>query len=232
MNPQDTNNHIRPGFVVLLVCLVAVVVVPFWMYKTKSAGVVVETPLAMKSPDVAETQSNSESAAGEPGGAEIVAVVQPSNSMQPSVVVQPTAPVAPARPAGSSTLELQRGIQFFDAQLVMDDSMVELHYAVSAPDKAALLTHVETEAYLIEQTSGVRIPLCPPLQKNWPFPDHSRARSMALMMPEAGTFPPPPNRLTVGKTYAILLPNPNGILKTGSQVVVVVGNFRSDVFTL
>ena len=57
---------------------------------------------------------------------------------------------------------------------------------------------------------------------------------MALMMRESGDFPPTPSRLVAGKTYSILLPNVDGLLKRGSRVVVTVGNLdcSTDIFTL
>jgi hypothetical protein len=52
------------------------------------------------------------------------------------------------------------------------------------------------------------------------------------MMHQAGEFPPPPNRLAAGKTYSLLLPNPGGMVKSGSQVAFVVGNYRTAALTV
>ena len=55
---------------------------------------------------------------------------------------------------------------------------------------------------------------------------------MNLAMRDAGTFPPPPNRLVAGKTYVVLVPNPAGLIKSGSSVVVVAGGVRSETLTV
>jgi hypothetical protein len=115
LNPQDIDNHIRLGFVVLLVCAVAVIIISIWMYSFKPSP-----PRRTAEP---------------------IATVKPITTVEPAAVVTPM---------------------------------------------------------------GV-----PPQQKG-AFPTLSRARSSALMMSEAGAFPPLPYGLIAGKTYFILVPNPGG----------------------
>jgi hypothetical protein len=52
------------------------------------------------------------------------------------------------------------------------------------------------------------------------------------MMRDAGSFPPAPNRVVAGKTYTVQLPNVPALVKTGSKVVVVIGDFRTDYITV
>ena len=44
------------------------------------------------------------------------------------------------------------------------------------------------------------------------------------MMPRATGFPPPAGRIEPGRTYSILLPNPGGLVKSGQEMAMVVGD--------
>lgn len=161
--------------------------------------------------------------------ADAKAIVTPGPAAVRSTADLPSAAAIPP-----STLEDQWGIQFRSIGLTRGDTAVELFYTIVASEKAALLGQGDSTAYLVDLDSGRRLALDSPPQQASSLSPHSRARSAALMLPEAGGFPPPPSRLVPGKTYSILLRNENGMLKRGSRVVVTVGNqdCSTDVFTL
>jgi hypothetical protein len=143
----------------------------------------------------------------------------------------PPAPVQPATVPRSNTLEDRWGIQVASIALTMAGAAVELRYQILAPEKVSLLADAPVTAQIIDQTSGARIPIgAPPLEAG--RPQHSRARSAALMMQDAGSFPPPPSRIIAGKTYSIQLPNPGGLIKTGNKAVVIIGDCQTGVLVV
>ena len=115
--------------------------------------------------------------------------------------------------------------------LGVTDFLVDNITVTPIPKLAISLTNGQTAAYLLEPVSGMKIPLGTP-QPEGAFSPHSRARSAALMMRGAGSFPPAPNRMAAGRTYSVLLPNPAGVVKSRSAVVVVIGDARTDNLTV
>ena len=154
-----------------------------------------------------------------------VAVAEP-----PAAAMTP----APIEPVPRGPLEDQWGIHVCGVGPAKgrENYALEFRYKVVAQDRAALLAEGNNMNDLIDQASGTRIPLSAPLQVAWPFDPHSRARSMALAMREAGSFPPPPNRLIPGKTYSVLVPNAEGVVKSGNKVAVLIGDVRVDDITV
>jgi hypothetical protein len=134
---------------------------------------------------------------------------------------------APAGPVKSSALEEMWGIEVTGIGLTRTNSAIELRYKVLAPEKATLLADSQSDAYILDHASGAKIPLRSP-QPEGAFPQHSRARSAALMMRESGSFPPTPSRIVPDKVYSVLLPNPGGVVKGGNKVAIVVGAVRND----
>ena len=137
------------------------------------------------------------------------------------VASSPT-PVTPAVPARPGTLEGEWGIRVSSVGLTMAGATVDFRYTVVDSEKALLLAQGTAAAYLIDQLTGTKISLAPPTLQG-PSAAHSRAR----MARQGGGFPPSPNRLAAGRTNSLLLPNPGGILKSGSVVTVVVGNIQA-----
>jgi len=206
MNHQDTNNRIRPGILALAACALLVTLIAFGIYWLN------------------RTEPIPTTASGE-------TTVEPATALPPAPAVESVAagqPVAAARP---SPVEEHWGIQVSSIRLTRADSAVDLRYKVVAPEKVALLASDENTAYLIDQASGAKIQmLAPPQQGAWPT--NVRARTVAKMMRQAGEFPPAPSRLVAGKTYSLLLPNPGGTVKSGTKVVLVVGNYPTDALTV
>jgi hypothetical protein len=145
----------------------------------------------------------------------------------PVQTVKANTAVPPAGPVKPSTLEEMWGIQVTGIALTRANSALELRYKVLAPEKATLLADSQSEAYILDHASGAKIPLRSP-QSEGAFPQHSRARSAALMMRDAGSFPPTPSRIVPDKVYSVLLPNPGGVVKGGNKVAMVVGTVRND----
>lgn len=213
MNHQDTDNRIRPGLLLLVACVLAAILIPL---------------------GISAIHKSKPSSAGATTTAESSATVKPSAAHEtaaPAAAVEPAAAMNPAAPVLSTALEEPWGIQVSSIRLTKADAAVDLRYKVVAPEKAALLAADKTTAYLIDQASGAKIQmLASPQEGAWPT--NTRARTAARMMHQAGEFPPPANRLAAGKTYSLLLPNPGGMVKSGSKVALVVGNCRTDALTV
>ena len=220
--PGD-DDRIRPGFVAALLASLAGVAALILMSLSgmHEPVSIAEAPALVKNFSPKTFPSGSVDLSSEP-----VATSAPMPSSEPVKTVQPK-PSAPPGP-----IEGKWGIRIFGVWLAQDNAAVELSYQVTGPDRAKFLSGNNSENHLIDLASGKQIPLCPSQLKEWPFSPHSRARSMALSMSEAGTFPPPPNRLVAGKTYTVLIPNPNGLMESGSKVAVIVGGVRSGVILI
>ena len=150
------------------------------------------------------------------------------------VMKQPVAPKTPASalPAVASSMEEQWGIHVIGIKLTSANLVMELRYEVTDPAKSALLNDGATPASIIAPDTGTTIRIGAPPPRAGGVSEHSRARSAALMMRDAGSFPPPANRIIAGKTYTIQLPNPPDLVKKGTRVVVVIGDFRTDYITV
>jgi hypothetical protein len=222
-NQQVPEDRIRPGFVILLVVCLAAVVAGMWAYTNKRSATEVAGASAVK-PTTSHIVATRSGNAAKPTAAKNAAP-DPLINRQPPL---PQAPVDVPEGVPASALEAKWGIQFCGVAMANNDAVLDLRYKVTSQAKAAVLTSENPEAHLIDLASGSTTPLCPPQSKEWPFAAHSRARSQAMMMRDAGAFPPPPNRLAVGRIYSILLPNPGGAVRSGSLVAVVVGGIQTD----
>jgi len=56
-----------------------------------------------------------------------------------------------------------------------------------------------TPASVLDPATGTQIRIGAPPQRTGAVSQHSRARSAALMMRDAGSFPPAPNRVVAGR---------------------------------
>jgi hypothetical protein len=200
MRKNDTERRIRPEYLGLMAIALVLICVSLWLFnRPPSPPSPVEEPAA---------------------AAEAPAPSEPAVADVP--VVSPPAPVAPAVPARPGTLEGEWGIRVSSVGLTMAGAAVDFRYTVVDSEKALLLAQGTAEAYLIDQATGAKISLAPPTPEG-PSAAHSRAR----MARQGGGFPPSPNRLAAGRTNSLLLPNPGGMLRSGSAVTVVVGNVQA-----
>ena len=197
MKKSDSDRGIRPAFLGLMAVALALICVPVWLLTRRAPP---PSPVE-EPPPVVETPAPAEPAV--------------------AAVPAPAPPPAQARP---NTLEGQWGIQVSSVGLVMSGGAVEFRYQVVDAERALLLAQGMASAYLIDQATGTKLSLTPPTaQVQGPSAAHSRAR----MARQGGSFPPSPNRLSIGMVNSLLLPNPGGILKSGSVVTVVVGGIQA-----
>jgi len=211
MNPHSPANRIRPGIILLVTCVLAAVLIPIAisMFRQTKPPVTSEIEASLTSAEpMPETQT-----------------VAPEVSAEPRAATNVTAPVL------SVALEEKWGIQVSSIRLMRSDSAVDVRYRVVVPEKLALLAEDSDRAYLIDQATGTKLQMLAP-----PEGDTStanvRSRSMMKMMHLAGAFPPPAAKVAEGGLYSVLLPNWGGALKTGSKVVLVVGDLRTEDLTV
>jgi hypothetical protein len=200
MKKNDSERGPRPAFLGMMTLALALTCVPVWLLIRRPAppSPVEEQPPTVETPTPAE-----------PAVADAPADSAPA----------PVKPVAAARPG---TLEGEWGIQVASVGLTMAGGALDFRYTVVDAEQALLLAQGSASAYLIDQTTGTKISMTPPTPTG-PSAAHSRAR----MARQGGGFPPSPNRLAAGRTNSILLPNPAGLLKSGSIVTVVVGDIQT-----
>lgn len=99
------------------------------------------------------------------------------------------------------------GVEVIGVKPVSSGYMLAFRYRVLDPDKAKLLNDRKAKAYLIDEESGTRLAV-PALE------NVGELRS--------GTAP------VVDRNYFMIFGNPGKLVKPGSRVSVVVGNFRVD----
>ena len=202
MKKNDSERGIRPAFLGLMALALALICVPVWLLTRRPAppSPVEEPPAAVETPAPAPA---------EPAVADAPVESAPA----------PVKPVVAARPG---TLEGEWGIRVASVGLTMAGGAVDFRYTVVDAEKALLLSQGMASAYVIDQATGTKISMTPPTIKG-PAAAHSSAR----MARQGGGFPPSPNRLAAGRTNSLLLPNPAGLLKSGSIITVVVGDIQT-----
>jgi hypothetical protein len=120
-----------------------------------------------------------------------------------------------ARPQGSAGatrgFEERWGVKPIAIRLTARDYFLDFRYRVIDPDKAGGLMRRGKDFYLIDLASGTRLPV--PLTKIGPL--------------RASGVTPKKDR-----NYVIMFSNVDKIIKKGSKVTVVIGNFRSENLTV
>ena len=110
----------------------------------------------------------------------------------------------PAANGAANSLEERWGIQMGSLKLSTGNAMLDMRYKVVDTKKVISLANGNTRAFLFDPASGKTLFLPAP--------------------PREGAFPPSGNRLSTGKTYFAAIANPQGVLKTGSKVSLVIGD--------
>lgn len=90
--------------------------------------------------------------------------------------------------------------------------IVDFRYRVLDADKAARLASPEAKAYLIDQASGTRLHV----------PN----------TPKVGPLRQSAEQVATGKVYFVLFANPYRIVKSGSKVTILTGDFRVENLTV
>ena len=113
-----------------------------------------------------------------------------------------------AKRAAKPSLEEQWGIQIASLRMSAAGHVVDFRYRIVDPEKAARVADRKLKPQLIDQAS-----------------------SLALSVPAApkvGALRQTSVRPIAGRTYFVLFGNPNQIVKAGSKVTVVIGEFRAE----
>lgn len=118
----------------------------------------------------------------------------------------------PAAAPSAENLEKKWGIQVTSLRMSAQGRMVDFRYKVLDPDKATTLSDREAKPYLLDQASGKKL-LVPKAPKIGPL-------RQTAQKPEAG------------KVYFALFSNPGQVVKGGSKVTVVLGDFRAENLTV
>jgi len=90
--------------------------------------------------------------------------------------------------------------------------VVDFRYKVLEPDKAATLSDRESKPYLLDQASGKKL--------------------LVPKSPKVGPLRPTATKPEAGKVYFALFANPGQVVKAGSKVTVVLGDFRAENLTV
>jgi hypothetical protein len=135
---------------------------------------------------------------------------------------QASAPAAPvklamAQPSASSPRDWAArngqyfkrnwGVEIVGVKPVTSGYMLAFRYRIVDPEKARMLNDRKSKAYLIDEATGIRLAV-PAMEKV------GELRSGSV--PEAD------------RTYFMVFGNPGKLVKSGSRVTLVVGNFRAE----
>ena len=99
------------------------------------------------------------------------------------------------------------GLDVVSVKPVSSGYMLSFRYRITDPEKASLLNDRKSKAYLIDEASGTRLAV-PAMEK----------------IGELRTGATP----NTDRTYFMMFGNPGKLVKSGSQVSIVVGNLKVD----
>ena len=99
----------------------------------------------------------------------------------------------------------QLGIEIVGIRLSAGDHMLDFRYKVIDPEKASLLLRRQSEVYLIDQSTGIKV---------------SVPRTKLGSMRQTAVHPLP------NRVYFILFSNPNRLMTPGSRVTLVIGDLK------
>ena len=104
------------------------------------------------------------------------------------------------------------GIDITSLRTSAGGRMVDFRYKVLDPEKAATLAKRENKPYLIDQATGTRL--------------------LVPSTPKVGPLRQTAQKLAAGKIYFALFSNRAGVVKPGSKVTIVIGDFRAENLTV
>jgi hypothetical protein len=123
-----------------------------------------------------------------------------------------TAESGAKHPAAKRSLEEQWGVQIASLRMTAAGRIIDFRYRVIDPEKAALLADRHVKPVLIDQASS---------------------RKLAVpVAPKIGSLRQTSSKLTAGRIYFILFSNSEQLIKAGSKVTVVIGDFRAENLTV
>lgn len=107
-----------------------------------------------------------------------------------------------------SNVEKDWGVQISGIRLSAADYMLDFRYRIIDPDKASPILNRQVKAYLIDEQSGAKLIVPTP--------------------PKVGSLRQKSYEPTVGKIYFVMFSNPGRLVKRGSKVTVVIGDFKAE----
>ena len=99
------------------------------------------------------------------------------------------------------------GVDIVGVRRVSSGYMLRFDYRVVEPGRAAALTDKKSRPYLIDEKTGIALAV----------PAMENIGELRQVAP-----------LETNRTYYIIFGNPGGLVKRGSRVTLVVGNFRAE----
>ena len=177
--PKPPRSKLELALVVLVVLTAVVMLIPRFLPRGSSNGLGADGVPAEPIPDDHKT---------------------PPREAPPVRMVQ----FIPMTNTNAPSLAEKWGIEVTSATFSMGNSIIDLRYRVLDPAKVKLLADGKTAAYIVDESSGVKLPAPSP--------------------PREGAFPPSSNKLIAGRSYFTLVQNPGGVIRPGSKVTLVVGN--------
>ena len=118
----------------------------------------------------------------------------------------------PATAAPSPSLEERWGIQVASLRVSGAGRMIDFRYRILDPEKAALLGDRNLKPVLIDQAT----------HRKFGVP----------VAPKVGSLRQTSVKLTAGRIYFVLFGNTEQLIKSGSKVTVVIGDFRAENLTV
>lgn len=115
-------------------------------------------------------------------------------------------PAKPASGPSRSSLEDQWGIRIASLRVTAAGQMIDFRYRILDPEKAVPIVDRKLKPQLIDQASH-------------------RALGVPVA-PKVGALRQTSVKPIAGRIYFVLFGNPNQLVKPGSKVTVVIGNFR------
>jgi len=113
--------------------------------------------------------------------------------------------------AAAKDLESKWGIQISALRISAAGNVIDFRYQVTDADKASALGNPKLKPELLDKATG---------------------KSLHVPNTKAGQMRSTGQRLAAGKTYTALFTNPGKLVKPGSKVAIVIGDFRAEDLTV
>jgi hypothetical protein len=120
--------------------------------------------------------------------------------------------ISPVPHAARATLRNAWGIEVTGLRMSGNGHLIDFRYRVLDPDKAGMLADPRYKPILIDQATGIRMKI----------PD----------TPKLGPLRQSAKRLQTGKIYFMMFANHGLTVKSGSNVTVLIGDFKAENLTV
>lgn len=111
----------------------------------------------------------------------------------------------------NATLEAKWGVRVESIRLTAVGHLIDFRYRVLDADKAATLIQRGQEAYLLDEATGTRLPV--------PVTKVGQLRGTGTKHQE-------------NRVYTVMFNTGGGLVKQGSSVTVVIGDFKAEHLTV